>query len=175
MTDPRDLVERRAGEGWFTATEAGWLLRWLERLAPAVLEPVPRRFVHADTQPTNVMVNAPDGCVVTYRALIDWGCAQWGDDAVDVACAPLRAAPFLLEGHREVAPLMGDETAEARVLWMTCQITLDTLPRGAVPGLSWGENPVARLIETMRFFAEASVDRWRHWALWGPEVTGAAR
>ena len=69
-------------------------------------EPVPKRLIHADTQPTNVMVVSPDTRVTAdgpnpvYHALIDWGCAQWGDDAVDIACAPLGAAPFLLEGHR---------------------------------------------------------------------------
>ena len=160
LPDPRALVERRAGEGWFTAMEASWLLRWLERLAPAALESVPQRLIHADTQPTNVMVVAPEGPAPLYEALIDWGCAQWGDDAVDIACAPLGAAPFLLEGHREVAPLAADEAAEARVLWRNWQIALDTLPRGAVPGFSWGENPTARVIDTLRFFAAPPTGRW---------------
>lgn len=159
MRDPRDLVERRAGEGWFTAMEAGWLLRWFERLAPAALEPVPRRLVHADTQPTNVMVVAPDRSAPDYEALIDWGCAHWGGDAVDFACAPLGAVPFLLEGQREIAPLAADESAEACVLWRNWQIALDTLPRGAVPGFSWGENPTARVIDTLRFFAAQPADR----------------
>jgi Ser/Thr protein kinase RdoA (MazF antagonist) len=163
MPDPRDLVERRAGEGWFTAMEARWLLRWLERLAPAALEPVPKRLIHADTQPTNVLVAVPDGAAPAYEALIDWGCAQWGDDAVDIACAPLGAAPLLLEGHREIAPLTADESAEARVLWHNWQIALATLPRGAVPGFSWGENPTARVIDTLRFFAAQPGGRWQTW------------
>lgn len=164
LPDPRQLVERRAGQGWFTGTEARWLQRWLERLAPAALARVDGRFVHADTQPTNVMVSARDRDAPTYRALIDWGCAQWGDEAIDVACAPLGAAPLLLQGHREIAPLAGDETAEARVVWAQWQITLDTLPRGAVPGYAWGENPVARLLETMRFFSGTPRDRWAPFA-----------
>jgi len=163
MPDPRDLVERRAGEGWFTAMEASWLLRWLERLSPAAREPVPKRLIHADTQPTNVMVAIPDDAAPVYHALIDWGCAQWGDDAVDIACAPLGAAPFLLEGHREIARLTADDTAEARVLWRNWQIALDQLPRGAVPGFSWGENPTARVIDTLRFFAARPDGRWRTW------------
>ena len=173
MPDPRGLVERRAGEGWFTAMEAHWLLRWLERLAPAALEPVPKRRIHADTQPTNVMVDTPvtpaaaDGSAPVYQALIDWGCAQWGDDAIDIACAPLGAAPFLLEGHREVAPLAADESAEARVLWRNWQIALATLPLGAVPGFSWGENPTARVIDTLRFFAAQPDGRWQ---IWRPEA-----
>ena len=163
MPDPRELVEKRAGEGWFTTMEASWLLRWFERLAPAALEPAPKRLIHADTQPTNVLVAVPDGATPVYEALIDWGCAQWGDDAVDIACAPLGAAPFLLEGHREIAPLTADESAEARVLWRNWQIALATLPRGAVPGFSWGENPTARVIDTLRFFAAQPDGRWRTW------------
>ena len=166
MPDPRHLVEQRATEGWFTTMEATWLLRWFERLAPAALESVPLRFVHADTQPTNVMVlqRCQTGTPDTYEALIDWGCAHWGDDAIDVACAPLGAAPFLLEGHREIAPLTQDDTAEARILWRNWQICLDTLPRGAVPGFSWGENPVARLIDTLRFFVTAPGPGWSRWS-----------
>jgi hypothetical protein len=130
---------------------------------------VPKRLIHADTQPTNVMVvssvttGTADAPTSVYRALIDWGCAQWGDDAVDIACAPLGAAPFLLEGHRQIAPLAADESAEARVLWRNWQIALDTLPRGAVPGFSWGENPTARVIETLRFFAAQPDGRWHAW------------
>src|SRR5262249_19174030 len=30
--DPRELVEQRAADGWFTALEARWLGAWLERL-----------------------------------------------------------------------------------------------------------------------------------------------
>lgn len=162
-TDPRLLAERRAAEGWFTPMEAAWLLRWLERLAPAALAPVPLCLVHADTQPTNIMVLAQDDKPPVYEALIDWGCAHWGDDATDIACAPLGAAPFLLEGHRQVAPLTLDDTAEARILWRNWQILLDTLPRGAVPGFSWGENPVARLVDTLRFFAAQPAGHWAEW------------
>ncbi len=72
-----------------------------------------------------------------------------------------RAAPFLLEGHRAVAPLDGDEGAEARVLWRHLQFALAVLPRGAAPGLSWGERPLAWLLEALRFFLESPGPRWR--------------
>jgi hypothetical protein len=95
-----------------------------------------------------------------YLVLLDWGCTGWGDPAWDFFGMPLRAVPAILEGHRAVAPLDGDEGAEARILWRHLQFALQILPRGAAPGLSWGERPLAWLLEVMRFFQEAPAGRW---------------
>lgn len=70
-------------------------------------------------------------------------------------------SPINLPDHTD---LTGDATAEARVLWAQWQLTLDMLPRGAVPGYSWGENPVARLLDMRRFLLETPGERWRHLA-----------
>lgn len=156
--DPRRLAEERAADGWFSGLEARWLIAWLDRLAPAAREPVPRRFLHLDVQATNVMVSAGTR---EYRALLDWGCAGWGDPAWDFFGMPLRTVPFMLEGHRAVAPLDGDDGAEARILWRHLQMALLVLPRGAAPGLSWGERPLAWLLETLRFCLAAPGGRWR--------------
>lgn len=156
--DPRALAEERAADGWFTGLEARWLIAWLDRLAPAALAPVPPRFLHQDVQATNVMVGAR---AREYRAILDWGCAGWGDPAWDFFGMPLRAAPFMLEGHRAVAPLDGDEGAEARIVWRHLQLVLEVLPRGAAPDLSWGERPLAWLLEALRFFLDAPGGRWR--------------
>ena len=51
-----------------------------------------------------------------YEAIIDWGSAGLGDTALDFAGVPLRAVPHMLAGHREIAPLDGDETAEQRIV-----------------------------------------------------------
>ncbi|HEV2125971.1 MAG TPA: phosphotransferase [Chloroflexota bacterium] len=158
--DPRSLVERRAADGWLTRMEVRWLLGWLEHLAPLALDAAdtrPDRLVHADTQPTNVMVD-PD--TLAYRAVIDWGDARCGDVAADFLGPPLRAVPFLLDGHREVAPLDSDDTAEARILWEQIRFALAVLPRGAAVGLSWGERPIPRLLEILRFFLETDDSRW---------------
>ena len=94
-----------------------------------------------------------------YVAVIDWGSAGWGDAAEDFAGVPLRAAPFMLQGHRDFAAL-DDDSAEARILWRHLQLGLLTLPRGAVPGRSWAERPLAMLFEIFRFFLAEPGVRW---------------
>jgi aminoglycoside phosphotransferase (APT) family kinase protein len=178
--DPRELVERHATAGWFGSAEARWLTCWLDRLAPEALTPLPHRLLHGDAQDSNVLVRLLGGTgrgretsgAPAYAAVLDWGCAHWGDPAQDLACGPLRAAPHLLAGHRDVAPLDGDETAEARILWHHLWITLDMLPRGAAPGWAWAERPVARLMDTLRFFLETPDP---HWAALAPRPQGAAQ
>jgi aminoglycoside phosphotransferase (APT) family kinase protein len=155
--DPRELAEARAADGWFTALEVRWLTAWLDRLAPAATVPITPRCVHRDVQATNIMVQSGS---LDYLVLLDWGCTGWGDPAWDFFGMPLRAVPFILEGHRSVAPLDCDEGAEARILWRHLQFSLDVLPRGAAPGLSWGERPLPGLLEFMRFFQEAPGGRW---------------
>jgi Ser/Thr protein kinase RdoA (MazF antagonist) len=161
MPDPRALVDELAAGGWFTSVEARWLGGWLERLAPAAGTPDRERFLHLDVQATNVMVRPEP---LAYVAILDWGCSGWGDPAWDLFGMPLRAVPSILEGHREVAPLDGDDTAEARILWRHLQYSLYGLPRGATPGLSWGEHPLAWLLEVLRFFLGTPPPRWRELA-----------
>ena len=156
--DPRALAEARAADGWITALEVRWLTAWLDRLAPALAAPIAPVAVHADVQATNIMVAAE---TLEYRALLDWGCAGLGDPAWDCFGLPLRAVPFMLAGHRAVAPLPDDGGAEARILWRHLQFALATLPGGAAPGLSWGERPLAWLLEIFRFFADDPGPRWR--------------
>lgn len=156
--DPRGLLAERVDEGWLSPLDARWLGRWLDRLAPAALEPTPIQFLHGDSQATNIMVS---GSPPRYEAVIDWGSAAIGDAALDFAGPPLRAVPSMLAGHREIASLDGDSAAEARVLWRHLQLSIWTLPRGASPGLSWAERPIPMLLEVLRFFAEPPDDRWR--------------
>lgn len=156
--DPRDMARERVSDGWFTGLEARWLMAWLDRLADAASVEVPARLVHLDVQATNIMVGPDD---LQYRALLDWGCAGRGDAAFDFFNFPLRAVPYVLEGHRAILPLDDDEQAEARILWRHLQYALEVLPRGAAPGMAWGERPLAWLLEVMRFFQEEVPPRWR--------------
>lgn len=158
LPDPRQLAEARAGDGWFTTLEVRWLIAWLDRLAGAAAVPITARCLHLDVQATNIMVRTG---TLDYLALIDWGCAGWGDPAWDFFGLPLRAVPEMLAGYRAVAPLEDDVGAEARIVWRHAQMALNVLPRGAAPGLSWGERPLAWLLEIMRFFLDAPSDRWR--------------
>jgi aminoglycoside phosphotransferase (APT) family kinase protein len=158
--DPRPKIERCAADGYFTPAEARWLLGWLDRLAPAALAPVATRLLHADPQPNNVMV---DPTSRAYVALLDWGDASWGDPALEFVELPLRAVPFALEGYRAVAPLAGDETAEARILWynLLSAFVRHPLPPPSPDGsLTWGLMTVSRLLELMRFIQESPGTRW---------------
>jgi aminoglycoside phosphotransferase (APT) family kinase protein len=158
MDDLRALAEERAGDGWMTGLEMRWLTRRLDRLAETAAAPVPARMLHLDVQASNIMVDNDD---LGYRAILDWGCAGRGDPAFDFFGFPLRAVPFALEGHRSIAPLDGDDGAEARILWRHLQFALTMLPHGAAPGMSWGERPLAWLLEVFRFFQESPDPRWR--------------
>ncbi len=119
---------------------------------------MPTRFLHGDVQATNLMVGSDSRA---YRAIIDWGSACLGDMAMDFGAVPLEAVPYMLQGHREIARLDDDETAEARITWRHLQLVVHVLPRGAVPGLSWAERPVAMLLNLMHFFTEPPNGRWR--------------
>ena len=96
-----------------------------------------------------------------YLAVVDWGSSGWGDVAWDFLGIPLRAVPFMLEGHREIAPLDGDETAEARILWRHLQIAIWLMRRGPQPIHSWAERPWAMFLEITRFLLDPPDPRWR--------------
>jgi Ser/Thr protein kinase RdoA (MazF antagonist) len=159
LPDPRDLLEPRVAQGWFTVEEARWLRSWLDRLAVLTQAPTAACVLHGDSQATNVLVQATP---LQYRAVIDWGGAAWGDVANDFAGVPLRAVPFMLEGHREVLPL--DEGIEARIVWRHLQLVLLMLPRGAVRGRSWAERPLAIFVDVLRFFLSQPGGAWRNLA-----------
>jgi aminoglycoside phosphotransferase (APT) family kinase protein len=161
LPDPRAEADRLASDGYFTAVEARWLTAWLDRLAPAALAPLTPRFLHGDTQATNLMVQPGS---LEYAALIDWGDARWGDVAIDFAGMPLRAVPAVLAGYREVTPLEGDATAVARILWFHLLLALMHLRRPPQPDWSWAERPLSMLLEIARFFLESPEERWREWA-----------
>jgi aminoglycoside phosphotransferase (APT) family kinase protein len=115
--DPRLWVGDLAEAGRLDADDVRWLGALLDRLAPAALADVPPALCHGDVNAANVLVDPETG---GFRSLIDWAGAGWLDPVWDVAGVPLDVVPWLLAGHRAVAPLPLDATAEARVLW--CQI-----------------------------------------------------
>lgn len=158
MPDPRPWPDELAEEGYFTATEARWLTGWMEHLAPAALAPVPGRFLHGDSQATNVMVR--EG-TLEYLAVLDWGSSGWGDPAWDFAGVPLRVVPSMLEGYRAAAPT--DHDVEARILWRHLQLSLYLLRRDPQPGRSWAERPLGMLLDVMRFLLDSPGPEWSKW------------
>jgi aminoglycoside phosphotransferase (APT) family kinase protein len=157
LADPREMVEAYASDGWFTKVEARWLLAWLARLAPFALAPARRRFVHGDTQGSNIMVSLSAS---RFVALMDWGSAAWGAQVDDLAVMPCGAVPFILEGYRE-HPIEEDTHLEARIVWRHLQLGLVSLPRGPQPALSWVERPLSKLLDTFAFFLGNPPEPWR--------------
>jgi aminoglycoside phosphotransferase (APT) family kinase protein len=119
--DPRPWVDELRERGVLLGTDAGWLRDLLDRIAPAALAEVPLALCHGDVNAANVLVDAGTG---RFRALIDWAGAGWLDPVWDFAGVPLDVVPWLLAGHRELAPLPDDATAEARILWSQVQMRL---------------------------------------------------
>jgi aminoglycoside phosphotransferase (APT) family kinase protein len=144
--DVHALIEQRVEEGWLSTYETGWLHAWADDLD------VPRGvpcLVHGDIQLSNVLVDDE----LRYVALLDWGCATTGARSIDFMPLPLRAVPPLLAGYREA----GGVVDERRILWGRLVMMLSELRRGAEPGTSWGERPVAWLADMLGFFAGNSI------------------
>ena len=132
--DPRPLPEELAAAGYCSAVEARWLGRWLGRLPPLLQAPADWRFLHGDTQATNVLVRPGSH---DYLALIDWGGCGWGDPALDFSGMPLTAVPAVLAGYRELAALPEDATAEARILRYHLHFALISVRGAPQPRRSW--------------------------------------
>jgi aminoglycoside phosphotransferase (APT) family kinase protein len=157
LDDPRPLPEELAAAGYFSAAEARWLGDWLDRLPPLLAAAGAQRFLHADTQATNILVH-PDS--LAYMALIDWGGCGWGDPVLDFSGMPLRAVPNVLSGYRELGALPDDAAAEARILRYHLHFALINLRNEPQPRRSWGERPLGYLLEILHFLIDPPGSRW---------------
>lgn len=119
---------------------------WIDRLRPLLEVPTPRRFLHDDVHPMNLMCTR-DGSLL---AIIDWGDAGWGDPVLEFAQVPIAAIPYMLEGYwREAASLLGD-APEARIAWDQLASMVEDAERG------WSQ----RGMDQMRRFVHAARTRW---------------
>ncbi len=155
--DPRPLPWELAAAGYCSTVEARWLDRWLARLPPLLHAPDTRRFLHGDTQATNILVRPGSH---EYLALIDWGGCGWGDPALDFSGMPLAAVPTVLAGYRELATLPEDATAEARILRYHLHFALISVRGAPQPRRSWAERPLGYLLAVMRFLLDPPSPRW---------------
>lgn len=112
--DARPWLDDCLATGTLLCEEAAWLRSWLDRLSALVDVGDAQWFCHGDVNAGNVLVSAAGD---TYYALLDWGGAMWFDAAYDFAVVSLAAVPWLLEGYRAQAPVPGEATLEARIVW----------------------------------------------------------
>lgn len=108
-----DCVER----GVLSVDDADWCTRFVARLQSAFsYEPTGPSghsvFVHHDVHPWNLLAS-DEG----LAAVLDWGCACFGDPAVDFSGMPLWALPPLLDSYKEHGGVSGPDF-EGRILWM---------------------------------------------------------
>ena len=155
--DPRPWLDALVAAELMLPDEARWLRAWLGRLERYARAPIAPRFCHGDVNAGNVMV-APGA--PSYLALLDWGGAGWGDAAWDFVPVALPAVPLMLEGYRAVAPLEGDDTAEARILWHHIQLMLFTLRHGPPRERAWVARRLARLRDAIDIFLAAPRASW---------------
>jgi len=129
-----------------------------QRLSPALDgAETYRRFLHQDLKTTNLM--SSDG---RFAAIIDWGDAGWGDPSLEFRYLPMRAAAWALAGYRDVMPIDGDDTVEARILWdqLWCavsQVDLRPTPR---PRGSNRDRPGSRLVDLIGFLTTGFGREW---------------
>jgi Ser/Thr protein kinase RdoA (MazF antagonist) len=155
--DVYQLLDRRVADGWFSYLEADWIRAWLTRLGP--IGSADASAARGDVQMSNVFV--ADG---EYSVLVDWGCAAVKDPVVDFIPLPFAAVPPMLRGHREIAALPDDDQAERRIVLGRVHTLLAVFPRGAAPGMTWGERPTAWLTDLFRFFQHPPSPLWEELA-----------
>lgn len=149
--DPRPWVAEFQKSGIMNTNDAHWLRELLDRLAPAALDEGPVTLCHGDVNAANILVHERSH---RFAALIDWAGAGWLDPVWDFAGVSLDIVPFLLAGHRSVAPLPSDHSAEARICW--CQVQTRLYPiRGAAPSGPL-QYQIGRHIEQVRRFARTA-------------------
>ena len=100
--------------------------------APIVLGHEPVVLCHGDVNAANILVDRAGG---DFLALIDWSGAGWLDPVWDFAAVSPAIVPHLLAGHRAVAPLPDDASAESRICWCQIQTRLHAARQGTLaPG-----------------------------------------
>ena len=142
-----EVAYETARRGFIGAEHVRFVERVFAAVEPALVDARRfRRFVHDDLQTTNVMADLD-----AYAAMIDWGDAGWGDPALDLCYLPITAVPHVLAGYREVMPIDGEDTIEARVWWDHIWDTLSNLRNRPEPGSIDEFRPGGQLFELLAF------------------------
>ena len=163
LEDLSECIEK----GILSLDEARWVEKFVSRLESAFAydphgTPVHRVLVHHDVHPWNILIQEDD---VRMTALLDWGCACFGDPAVDFSGLPLWALPPLLDSYREAGGQV-DAGLEGRALWMWLGVALreplfldaSTFKR------HWWRLPEDGVAE-LRHRLVMMPDNWRQWSV----------
>jgi hygromycin-B 7''-O-kinase len=146
--DPRPWVDELAAAGMLARTDARWLLSHLDDLATSALDEESIALCHGDVNASNVLVDPASG---EFLVVIDWAGAGWLDPVWDFAAVSLDVVPCLLAGHRSIAPLPADQSAEARICW--CQAQTRLLAARQSPAGESAKHRLQRDIDQIRRFA----------------------
>lgn len=143
--------------GLLDAKAADTLTAVAQRVQPCLHQAAGfRRFLHQDVTLGNVMSRDDQ-----FAALIDWGDAGWGDPAQEFADLPLPAVDHALAGYRDIMPLDGDETAEARILWDHVSGAMREIRRPVRPTYGHGhDDATTQLIDLIGFLLSRPGRNW---------------
>ena len=157
-----ELVCDLSEAGEIGTLQRDWLLESFELLqpdGPSSADPV---LLHRDVSETNVMVDR-DG---TVTALLDWGCAEWGNPARDLVGLRIRSLPDVVSGYRSAAgdAPAGDpeRTLERDALWYHRYLALARLLKrpSTSEDRNWAAPRSASLVDFLEFTSSADAEPW---------------
>lgn len=162
---PSELLHGLVEAGEIGTAQHDWLLERFTLLQPEGLSRADPRLLHRDVIPSNVIVGH-DGLV---KALLDWGCAEWGSPARDLVGLPIRALPDLLSGYRSALGAAssrddrdGDLTLERDALWYHLYLALARLLKkpSTSEDRNWAAPRSATLLDFLAFTSSTVTEPW---------------
>ncbi|MBM7789243.1 phosphotransferase family protein [Tenggerimyces flavus] len=155
--DPDPLLRTLCESGELGSAQATWLREWFDALAAVGAVHADDVLLHGDVIPSNLILDQSG----RVSALLDWGCAEWGDPVRDLVDLPTRALPSILAGYRSVTP--HDELAwAASAVWYQLFWALARLRKApsTSEARTWTAPRQARFVEILRFFSGPLTSPW---------------
>lgn len=131
----------------------------LQPEGPSSADPV---LLHRDVIPSNIMVDG-DG---TVTALLDWGCAEWGNPARDLVGLRIRTLPDVVAGYRSAIGAVPSGAVEGPLerdaLWYHRYLALARLLKrpSTSEDRNWAAPRSASLVDFLEFTSAADEEPW---------------
>ena len=158
--DLREELEKAFAANRLETLSYDWLSKWADKLEPASNSSYEKRFIHNDMHAGNTMVLTGP---LRLTAIIDWDDACWGDPAQDIVKTPVWAAPWAIDGYREMGGTV-DELFVGRVVVQNVGIALEALTgkweEGDAPWQPMASSFWAKLVRLMAMDLPDEWDRW---------------